>query len=371
LHNDHILISGYYGFKNAGDEAILSAVVGALHKRSKKLKITVLSSNPAYTEAENPGVVAVPRMHMGKVWKAMGQADLFVFGGGGLLQDVTSFRSIYYYLGLLTMAKLRKKRIVILANGVGPVKHKLNRLFTRYVVNWADLITVRDKVSQQELYTMGVKKPVKLTADPVFLTPAAQEENSRIRRNLLDAYAQGEEKKVTIGVSLRNWHGFEHFSETLVAFFNYVNRNLPVKLLFIPMHYPGDKEALESVAERMEVKPPVVQEELHHQELQYLIGKMDLMIGMRLHALIFAAKAGVPSMGLVYDAKVGSFLEIARQASLGDVGDLDQIQMLSIFQRVFNQRNNRRQELITRAEELHTAAEENIDLIIDLLRKGE
>jgi len=94
-----IVISGYYGFGNAGDEAILEAMVRDLRALAPGARLVVLSADPAATAARC-GVEAVPRMHLPSVLGALRGADLFISGGGSLLQDATSWRSVPYYAGI-------------------------------------------------------------------------------------------------------------------------------------------------------------------------------------------------------------------------------------------------------------------------------
>ena len=107
-----ILISGYYGFSNAGDEAMLTAIIEALRAERQDVEITVMSGKPEIT-AEKHGVNSIHRFNPLQIFKAMLSADLLLSGGGSLLQDVTSKRSILYYLSILLMAKLLGKMVIM------------------------------------------------------------------------------------------------------------------------------------------------------------------------------------------------------------------------------------------------------------------
>ena len=115
-----IVISGYYGSKNAGDEAMLAAMLEVLKDRSQKLHITVISSNPKDTE-ERHGVQAISWLSGKKIFSAIWKADLLISGGGSLLQNVTSRRSLYYYLVIISLALLLRKRVMLYAQGIGPI----------------------------------------------------------------------------------------------------------------------------------------------------------------------------------------------------------------------------------------------------------
>ncbi len=364
-----ILISGYYGFNNAGDEAILASIIGSLRERQPNIDITVLSNNPDDTR-EQYDINAISRKKFSDVWRAMKSSDMLISGGGGLFQDVTSSRSILYYLGLIKMAKLLKKKVVVLANGIGPVRKKFNRYLTKSIVNKVDLITVRDEVSRNVLKRMGVTQKIYLTADPALLLKDTDE--SKIRKEKLDSMLDfKEEGRTLIGVSVRNWKDFESFSEKIVYFLDYVLENHDVDLLFIPMHYKTDLEPSKTIIGKLKGRAYLVEEELNHHELRYLIGKMDMVIGMRLHSLVFASEKGIPVMGIVYDPKVNSYLEMINQISLGNVENLDHVQMVSLFEKNFNNKHYYTEKMKNAVEELKKLSEKNMDLVMELIESEE
>ncbi len=163
-----VVLSGYYGFGNAGDEAVLAAMIKALRRVEPQLSLTVLSARPEET-ARQYGVSAVSRTSVGAIWRAIAAADLLISGGGGLLQDVTGGGSIPYYLGVVWIAQLLKKPVFFYAQGVGPVRKLAGRLLVRRIVNRVEAITVRDGESAAELRRLGVTRPpIAVTADPVF-----------------------------------------------------------------------------------------------------------------------------------------------------------------------------------------------------------
>ncbi|MFP4016800.1 MAG: polysaccharide pyruvyl transferase family protein [Halanaerobiales bacterium] len=124
------LISGYYGFDNNGDEAILMSIVAALQSINKEIKITVLSANPSVT-AGRYNIEAVNRNKFTDIIMAIRNSDLFISGGGSLLQDVTGWKSVPYYLGQVIIAQMMGKKTAFYAQGIGPVKNKIpvNKVF--------------------------------------------------------------------------------------------------------------------------------------------------------------------------------------------------------------------------------------------------
>ena len=139
-----IIISGYYGFNNTGDEAILKSMIGAFKEKIPQIKITVLSHNPLQT-SQTYQVKAINRLNLIDIMRCLRDTNLFISGGGGLLQDSTGKGwSIFYYLGLILAAKIAKVPVMIYAQGIGPVNRQINKKLIKWILNKVDLITVRD-----------------------------------------------------------------------------------------------------------------------------------------------------------------------------------------------------------------------------------
>ena len=164
----NILISGYYGFDNIGDESILRTLITSLREKIPDCSLTVLSHNPASTR-EKYGVEAVERMSPGAILRAVRQCDMLISGGGSLLQDVTSSKSIHYYLFIIRLAKLLGKKVFIYSQGIGPIDHAFNRRATARALKKADGIVVRDERSAKLLEQIGLpQERIVITADPVI-----------------------------------------------------------------------------------------------------------------------------------------------------------------------------------------------------------
>ena len=125
-----IAISGYYGFKNFGDEAILSVLVNHL-KSLQNTDITVFSSDVEYTE-KTYGVKVVKRFCLKNVLKTIKDCDVLVSGGGSLLQDVTSLKSLIYYAFIIAMGLFFNKKVNILNNSTQE-KNSLKSSFSYHI----------------------------------------------------------------------------------------------------------------------------------------------------------------------------------------------------------------------------------------------
>ena len=145
-----VVMSGYYGFGNAGDDAILDSIQQAVRAASDDVSVTVLSNDPELTKKQY-GLDAIPRFRVLRVFSALREGDVLLSGGGSLLQDTTSTRSLLYYLSVIRCAQWLHKPVMLYANGIGPVRKPANRRRVRHVVERAALVTLRDHASAQEL----------------------------------------------------------------------------------------------------------------------------------------------------------------------------------------------------------------------------
>ena len=204
-----IVVSGYYGAKNAGDEAMLAAMLEVLADLDPELHITVISADPADTERRH-GVHAVGSLDVSGILGALRRTDLLISGGGSLLQNVTSRRSLYYYMGIILLALLLGKRVMLYAQGIGPVTGRFACRCMRWLGNRVSLITVRDEGSMAELRRLGITRPpMECTADPVLgIHPVGRETG----RAILSRYGADGAKPV-VGISVREHRGHGHLDE--------------------------------------------------------------------------------------------------------------------------------------------------------------
>lgn len=199
-----IIISGYYGFHNSGDEAVLKSILTALEEESRQAGITVkpvvLSSDPAWTQ-KMYGVEAVPRMSLGEVRRAIKNSDGLISGGGSLLQDATSPKSIPYYLAILKLAQWAGKPTFVYAQGIGPVQRKIFYPMIRSVFQRCEYVSVRDEQSAALLDTMKLKNPVvEVVPDPVMGLPLPR--GSELHKAATET---DQDQPPIVGVSVRYW----------------------------------------------------------------------------------------------------------------------------------------------------------------------
>jgi polysaccharide pyruvyl transferase CsaB len=313
----NLLIAGYHGFGNCGDEAILQAMTTNIRKMAKDVDITALSYRPEFTKTEY-GIKSVQRFNVFDVVAAIRRSDIILSGGGTLLQNGTSTRSLVYYLSIIKMAKLFRKRVMLYANGIGPVNGAFNRRLVRSVVNTVDVITLREKLSEADLRSIGVSKPnILVTADPAFnLISISDAEAWDIFKN-----ENIPTDKELVGVSVRNWSKAMYGDDYVVKIAEVCDKIAKEgkTVVMLPMEYPRDIEVSNRVISKMTQKAYIFKNRYTPSQILGIVGCFNLMISMRLHTLIFAAIKNVPMLGVIYDPKVEYYLKELEMPEAGDV----------------------------------------------------
>lgn len=360
-----LVISGYYGFGNAGDEAMLAAILEAILEVIPDADITVISGNPKQT-AQYHGVKAVGRFDMFGILNAIRRCDLLLSGGGSLLQDVTSKRSLYYYLSVISLANVLNKPVMLYAQGIGPLRRKQARKMVGQVLNKVTMITVRDEKSKLELESMGVTDtPIEVTADAVL---AMHPVDITIGKRLLQEHNLSG-VRYRIGISVRQWKDFRAYRQELADALDLLHEELDAQIIFIPMQHPADTNEAKSIAQLMRHEPIVLESVYTTTELLALEGCMDLIIGVRLHALVFGTVMEKPVVGISYDPKITNFLHMIGQEP---VGTLDSLQGVRIFKAAasFLEDETLLQKSLERVAQLREESLKNAHIALSLLSKN-
>ncbi|WP_054954629.1 polysaccharide pyruvyl transferase family protein [Paenibacillus dakarensis] len=382
-----IVISGYYGFKNSGDEAVLKSILTALQEQGKEAGVqiepVVLSIDPEWTSSVY-GVRSVHRMQLGEVRRAIKESDGLISGGGSLLQDATSPKTIPYYLAIIKIAQWLKKPTFIYAQGVGPVNRRVFHPMIRSVFRKCSYISVRDVQSGELLQSMGIGAgDIHVVPDPVMGLPLPEEShveaagavnpenpdvnlepgtestaepvsgqleidssaepvNTQLEADdtapfeheppLTDSTTIGadmyDEEPPVIGISVRFWDPERRELNAIADALSDLARKRPVHLRFLPFHQPDDEEASRYITDKMGDitsyggKISFYREEQQPQDMLREVSRCQLILGMRLHSLIYAANQSVPLVGISYDPKIDHFLKRLDSAAIGSSDSL-------------------------------------------------
>jgi polysaccharide pyruvyl transferase CsaB len=317
-----VLIAGYYGRRNAGDEAILGGMLAELRAARRSLRFRVVSWDPEGTRRLH-GVDAVPWGEPDRLVQVVDESSLVLVGGGGLFHDywgvdaaslLTSRQAgIAQYGAPILLAKLSGKPSMLYAVGVGPLESPEARELTRGLFELADVATVRDAASRRLLGDLGCRvEGVEVVPDPAFHLPVSPAGAEAIA--FLDRLP-----RPILGVAVRPWPFAAAPGEWQTEVAAAIDAHLAERggtALFVPLQDGGsliedDVRAGREVGDRMSRASQAAQAPDGLDPLQRIrvLEACDLVLGMRMHAVVSALRGGIPVVGLAYDPKVAALLE--------------------------------------------------------------
>ena len=331
---DGVVICGAYGRGNAGDDAILEAILQEMRSIDPDMPVTVLSKDPKSTRLAYR-VRSVSRIDVPAWYRAMGRARLYINGGGSLIQDVTSRRSLWFYLHNIQTAKRCGCKVQMYGCGIGPVTRESHRKLAARVLNAnVDVITLREPDSLEELRAMGVTKPeILLTADPALTLPQAGEDETD--SVLLRAGIPPHGKYICF--ALRKWRGFEEKAPLFTAAAQYAYDTYGLTPVFVAVEKHLDPGAGQLAARGLKAPHYFLNDAGTSGTIIGALSRMEAVVSMRLHALIFAAGQGIPLAGVVYDPKVSAFLRYIGQELFTDLDALTEENLREMIDRAVAQ----------------------------------
>lgn len=303
-HGQTIALLGYYGFGNSGDDALLRAILDDLRETAPMAGPVVLSFRPKKTRLEY-GVQSINRFNVFAISRLFSRCKLFLSGGGSLIQDVTSTKSLLYYLWMIKLAKKKGLPVMLYANGIGPLVRETNRKRVAPVLNTVDCITLRDEASMQTLRGLGVTKPdISLSADPAL---GLRQFDTADAKKLL------EQSGLTDGepffcLSVRRWRGApDNLDAHFAALADYIAETYGLTPVFVPMQYEKDIALCRAVQGSMRQRSIVLDSSMDTDTILGVLSLSQAAVAVRLHLLIFGTLLGLPVMGIDYDPKVRGF----------------------------------------------------------------
>lgn len=362
---DGTIICGAYGHGNAGDDAILKSIIQSVQQLDDTMPITVLAKNTQSIK-KRYRVNSIYTFNIPKMFSAMRKSQLYINGGGTLIQNATSWRSLWYYLFTLRLAKTLGNKVDMYGCGIGPVTGAKNiHLVKRVLERSVDTITLREQDSMRELETFGVKRPeILLSSDPALvLAPSSPVD--------VDAYCKRnglEEGKRYICFMLRTWYGFDDKAAAFAACADQAYEKYGLIPVFLSLNIFHDSKAAQKVAQQMKAPYHILDEWAEPELLIGLLGRMEVVVSMRLHGLIFSSLSGVPVVGVSYDPKIGSFLKYLDAGSciaLEDVTENNLNEAVDQAVAVLPQK----EQLLEKAQRLKDVERRNIQAVARLLEQ--
>ena len=379
-----VLIAGYFGFGNTGDEAILAGMLRDLALIRSDLNFIIVSGNPEQTAARYK-VESLLWTDLPRILEAAENCDLIILGGGGIFLDYWGAQSgtlltkdhsgNSYFAGFPLLAALNRKPCMLYSVGVGPLLSEEGKSLTRLAFGAATAVTVRDNESLELLKAIGVNTDqIRVTADPAYSLPA----DDRRAKEILAAVGTRPDTAL-IGVCVRAWDvdvSPNYWQEQVAAALDSFSETHDVSIIFIPFQVlPGagltnDLLPIEAIRALMRARAStkVISGELLPGEIAGILGQCDLVIGMRLHSLLFALRESVPAVGLVYDPKVNSLMSRAGMQEYAiDLQTLTSERLSEMIDRAWSGRAELAGRLKASAEASREFALENARLATGLL----
>ncbi len=291
-----VMVCGYYGRHNLGDDMSLEAILKNL-KSTCDINKSVLITTDIKSKPHLEGIECVHRFDILKISKLMKKTRMFILGSGSILQDSTSSRSIFYYLYILSQALKMCPATMLYSNGVGPIKRNCHKKRTVQLLDRVDKIMVRDEGSVDYLKKIGVcNKNIFLSADETFTLE---------RSMITSAYTLEKDKKY-LGINLRFLNMSDTFLTEFSQFVSQVSKKYGFTPLLIPVHYDQDIPALKRLSSRLDCEHTFITQKLAHEQTLSLISQCEVSVLERLHAIIFSGIFDVPFIAVDYDPKVKS-----------------------------------------------------------------
>ncbi|MEM4620675.1 MAG: polysaccharide pyruvyl transferase family protein [Desulfurococcaceae archaeon] len=308
----NIFVAGYYGFGNLGDELLLLKVLKDI-SNIVKASFFVWTSDLNYTvnflEKRYP-VTPIYRYDSQATIKAIQNSDLVIFGSGGLIQEYYTIDLSHWFtnfgVGIVSYAlpaligKIFKKPVFYWALGHGPLFTTTGKLFASWFYSLADCITLRDALSFSQVKELQVDpQRIFLDTDPL-LDPKDD------LSSFLGALPEREDH--LLGISLRNWYTTDQLLEALLSsLLRLLATEKDLRLSLIPAHPAEDLEIHRKLFSALPGDRVSLVEERDPLHLAREILRCHWFVGMRLHAVIISARAGIPTLVLSYDQKTNSF----------------------------------------------------------------
>jgi polysaccharide pyruvyl transferase CsaB len=388
-----VSIFGYFGFANTGDEAILHCMLSRFREMQKErpgLELVVYSVDPTTTEAIHQ-VAAVPsslpptyfdfiyrfvrgdRKGYRRALKMFIQTDVLVVGGGGLFFDHSS-TNLYFkrLLAKIAWAKRLGKRVAVFGVGVGPIHHEESRRLLRKVLSKVDLITVRDAESHRLLDEIGVAgPPIHTTADFVYLLEGSPD--ARVCEIVnAEKLPLGDRPRVAVCI-YGDQIKIDSIRNSLLRFCEFAVSELGADIWFVPMQTGGgfdDRVGARQLVEQLATRDNIhlVEGEYSPWESQGLLGRVDAVLGMRLHGVILALNNATPVFGISYMPKVErAFDELGHPEWQLTPDNLSPDGLIDGFRKLWSNRESIKEQLRTRASEIRRNASSNFSILSEKL----
>lgn len=381
-----VVIAGGDSWYSLGDDAILSGTIQMLQQEFPQIKITILSERPDLTRKRYPNIDTIYRRNLTAILRLFRNSDLVLWGGGQLIQNISSHAFMVYQLTLVRLALLARVPIIGFSLGSAELKGKLWQFLIARTMNRLDALSVRDQKTYDDLVKIGVKREIDICADPALVLRADNEEVSNLPSNL---------NKPFVVIAPRIWF---HFNYSVFPVHHDINKLLSnpgkfgsvldglaqaadwlvekhkIGILFVGM-YPRQGDNLVSAAIRERMRNPeasrLVQNVSSPKSMISLFSQSLAVMGIRLHSTILATCAGVPSINLYNQIKGLSYFNLLGLEQLAaPLDSVDQELPISLLELLLSDYQSIRDIVMVRREILTESSLGSIKLVRNVLDRN-
>lgn len=316
-----VVINGWYGHLNAGDDAILQVFIDQATARLN-CDIVVMSERPEnipqtsnvrsifHPQATFKGIVGAALD--GSLFRHLHHirtCDLFVLGGGGLLRDNTSWRNLVRLLDDIWLSKLFGRKVMLYAIGVGPFRSRAGKYLIAASVKMCDLITVRSENDAKLLRDIGVPaQQIHVVADPAFLLQPAPPNDERLQEILSDRKRVGLFPTFSLIMEGQDRSHLNRIAAALDKMAEFDGLRFVVLPMQVSDSEMDDVEMAHAIKAAMKYPESILiyENRLNPAELKWATSQTLFNVTLRLHAMIFSLGAYAPVVAINYEPKVAN-----------------------------------------------------------------
>lgn len=297
-----ILIAGFYGAFNTGDELMLNAILSNIHNTDRVY--VMLSNNenliPSFYYKNIKNIIYPLTTSCCSM--IVDLFDVIIWAGGAHLDDnefgfnkyPLSFASMYTYISIDMIQKGKK----VYSYGLSSNKSLSNEIYREYlnhIINNCAYFSVRDKNSEKTVREFcGIKGDINIDHD-LILTDSFFDYNNEFKRNdhlkritLINIYNEETYKQIkTLIINLNSILG-KDYEIHLLSFYDYCQNDekyimrLKNELPEIPIKY---RKNIISIA-----------------DLSEYLTKSDFVIAMRYHGILLSNILGIKTLAIMFNS---------------------------------------------------------------------
>ncbi len=358
-----ILAGGYFGCGNLGDNAILLGIQDGIRELAPTVELTALSARPKRLSRRLDIQAFGRKSPLGMLCGMLG-ADLYLCGGGSLLQNKSGNRSLLYYLWTLFMGGLLGKRVVLFAAGIGPLSGKFARRMTVRTLKKCRYISLRDSDSFHLLRRIGLSdKALYVSADPALLLSPPPPTRAAF---LLSEHGILQDVRCFC-IILKGGRESHDMTRLLLAAARILSTRHGLRPILLCFDTHNDRRATALAGPHLAGSVSIPIEEVH--DAIALLARAEFVLSMRLHGLILSTVATTPALGVVSDARDGKIPSFARAAGQEYLlpGEVSVGAVVDLAEKMQAERDTRIPFLRSTLDELRKKAKKDLANVLSML----